>query len=304
MDNHLSVSQIKTFQTCPRKYWYSNVARLCKKEDAFPLRKGKAVHEAVGLIVKDGDWRAYIQETFAAPEAQFERHERLQIEAILRTYEAEKRPYSVVATEVDFKQRLWKYGRPFVGYIDMIVESEGRRGLLELKVRTRKQPIMSLWEDMQLAIYMAATGLNFGIYETILHSNLAIEMGESEEEFELRKSTMAQPARAKRKMPETDEEYIERISKTVSVQRFVIEREDSVLYERVSEARDWAKLMRRGTKRANYPQISSACFGRFANRACPFYELCTSQDAPHILESMYKRRDSAVSEEVDEELSA
>jgi hypothetical protein len=145
---------------------------------------------------------------------------------------------------------------------------------------------MSLWEDLQTSIYMLATGAKFIVYETVIHSNVSPEMGETDEEFEVRKSTMKQPGRAKQKMPESPADYMDRLRRSVVVEREIIGRNELVLTQRLEEFRVWSELVTVGP----YPQNSGSCFGNFGGRRCQFYDLCVSGEHPHVLATMYEAR--------------
>jgi CRISPR/Cas system-associated exonuclease Cas4 (RecB family) len=283
---HISVSGVRTFQTCPRKYWYGYILRIKPIQEAFALRKGKSVHLARQKWLQGEDWTEVIRQIE-------DRRERLQAQAIMEVVTATPLEYRTLELEAEWRARLWKYGAEAVGRVDELIQMNGQLGILELKVRTRRQDIRSLWEDMQIAVYMRATNADFALYQTIYHSNLDIKDGETDEEFEARKAEMKCPERAKQKAAETDEEYIERIKATVSIETHRIERDERVIDKRCEELRAWSVLARRGRKREEYPQNTSACYGGVSARECPFYLACTSDEAPHIMNSMYCERENS-----------
>ena len=109
------------------------------------------------------------------------------------------------------------------GKVDAIVKNDQGLFLLEHKTTSRlmDDPIDRLWEDTQVALYVAyLRDLGFDIigviYNELPKCTLIQGKGESEKEYQVRYADLCAKSKtgkstAKRQFPESDEEYAERV---------------------------------------------------------------------------------------------
>lgn len=105
------------------------------------------------------------------------------------------------------------------GRVDGIVKTEDGYFILEHKTTSRLDAgyLDKLWTDMQIQLYATylkphGEDIRGVIYNILEKPTLKQKMGETAEEFELRKANMKQPGRAKRQLPESDREFQDRLA--------------------------------------------------------------------------------------------
>lgn len=276
MTEQFSLSRIRSYQACPRKYYLSYREGLSLVEEARPLRRGRALHKALEAVLRGQDWEFIL---YDIPDEVT----RWQIAGIMQGY-ANHQPLGnirVLETEMPWEWNGWR------GIADAIVEVNGERCLLEHKTYSGNRDWHdTVWTDTQLALYQHALGIQRAIYQVISFSGRSPEQGETAEEFEYRKLDMKQPGRAKRKMPETEEEYTAKMSASVTVEIVNLYMDSDTIADRVAELEAWKK---RCLADEEFPPNSGACVGRYGSK-CPFFLLCQSRFAPQTLESYYERR--------------
>lgn len=180
---HFSVSQLKTYLQCPRKYRFSYVDRVEPEFRPIALAFGSAWHETVGVHllppVKDQFLsREELQATFRdslteqvnrdGPPVLFEDAEDLgkTIDLGLRMLDVfilrVPRPDEVLGVEVPFVLELTHpvtgevATGPFIGGIDAIVAEGGRVFVWELKTSKKKFSNDQLEQDPQATAYTMA----------------------------------------------------------------------------------------------------------------------------------------------------
>ena len=183
-DLHVSVSQIKCFQMCPKKYFWRYVLGAEAEHRSPNLVLGSAVHEALAsyyssirngkVPVTEGVLQAFsdafddelakepavlLDEGQTAGELKDEGVKL--VEAFLRDV---KPPDRVLAVERAFACDVVDpltgeiLEEQLVGYLDAIVEDAGRLVVLEHKTAARAWSADQLEHDLQVSLYQAATG--------------------------------------------------------------------------------------------------------------------------------------------------
>ena len=181
---HVSVSQIKCFQMCPAKYKLRYVLGAEAEHKSPNLVVGTAVHEALALyyvMVRDGleielarieqqFTEAFVQAAAEGPGVLLDEGERLEdVEAVgltlVRTFLANVvRPGTVLAIEAPFYADVVDpetgeiLEEQLTGYLDAVVEVNGKVVVLEHKTAARAWSQDQLEFDLQVSLYQAVTG--------------------------------------------------------------------------------------------------------------------------------------------------
>jgi CRISPR/Cas system-associated exonuclease Cas4 (RecB family) len=180
---HFSVSQLKTYLQCPRKYRYSYVDRVEPEFRPIALAFGTAWHETIGVhllppVKEQYLSRQELQATFRdslteqvnqdGPPVLFEDSEDLgkTTDLGLRMLDAfilrVPRPEQVLGVEVPFVLELAHRATgeaaplPLIGGIDVIVLDEGATFVWELKTGKKKWSADQLDQDPQPTAYVMA----------------------------------------------------------------------------------------------------------------------------------------------------
>jgi len=196
--------------------------------------------------------------------------------------------------------------RSFVlaGKVDGVVRIGSDHFLLENKTASQLDAdyLERLWTDFQITLYAYYVEQALGIpitgviYNILVKARLQQGKGETEEEFQARRSELLAKSKtgkttAKRKLPEADEEFQQRLEEKyaepgmfhremlyLSRDRFDILR--SELWELTQAFLD---ARRRGV----FYQNTSFCFNY--HRPCAYFALCRSNGNPNVVENFYQR---------------
>jgi hypothetical protein len=219
--------------------------------------------------------------------------------------------FKIVALEKNFEGPIVNpatgaASRSFVlaGKVDGIVRIGGEYFILEHKTAAQLDGdyLEKLWTDFQITIYahyieqtmgMPITGI---LYNVLVKAKLQQGKGETEDEFQSRRAELLAKSKtgkttAKRRMPETDEEFRERLAEKyadpamfhremlyLSRDRFDVLR--SELWELTQAFLD---ARRRGV----FYQNTAFCFNY--QRPCAYFALCRSNGNPNLIENFYQR---------------
>jgi len=190
------------------------------------------------------------------------------------------------------------------GKVDGIVRIGGEYFILEHKTASQVDAdyLEKLWTDFQITIYAHYVEQTMGIpitgilYNVLVKAKLQQSKGETEEEFQARRVELLAKSKtgkssAKRHMPESDEEFQQRLTEKyadpemfhremlyLSRDRFDILR--SELWELTQAFLD---ARRRGV----FYQNTAFCFNY--QRPCPYFALCRSNGNPNVIENFYQR---------------
>ena len=219
--------------------------------------------------------------------------------------------FEIVATEQNFEGPIVNpasgaASRSFVlaGRVDGVVRIGGEHFILENKTAAQINGdyLERLWTDFQITIYAYYVEQTMGIpisgilYNVLVKAKLQQGKGETESEFEIRRAELLAKSKtgkttAKRKLPESDEEFKPRLAEKyadpemfhremlyLSRERFEILR--SELWELTQAFLD---ARRRGV----FYQNTAFCFNY--QRPCAYFPLCRSNGNPNVIENFYQR---------------
>lgn len=216
--------------------------------------------------------------------------------------------------------------RSFVlsGKVDGIVCINGKFYLLEHKTASQMDGdyLEKLWTDFQVTLYAhyveQALGIKIAgiIYNILVKARLQQGKGETESEFEIRRSELIAKSKtgkttATRKIPESDDSFQDRLMakyaepglfhrEMLYISRNQFETLQTDLWELTQQFLD---CRRRGV----FYQNTSYCF--FYHRPCAYFALCRSGGSPNVIENFYEHKTAheelrEESAEAEDELSA
>jgi hypothetical protein len=190
------------------------------------------------------------------------------------------------------------------GKVDGIIRIRGEHFILEHKTAAQVDGdyLEKLWTDFQITIYAHYVEQTMGIpitgilYNVLVKAKLQQGKGETEEEFQVRRAELLAKSKtgkttAKRKLPESDGEFQQRLAEKyadpemfhremlyLSRDRFEILRNE--LWELTQAFLD---ARRRGV----FYQNTAFCFNY--QRPCSYFPLCRSNGNPNLIENSYHR---------------
>jgi hypothetical protein len=191
------------------------------------------------------------------------------------------------------------------GKIDGIVQVGGAHFLLEHKTAAQLDGsyMERLWTDFQTSIYTHYAELALGIkisgviYNVLVKARLQQGQGETEEEFEERKSALeaksktGKPSSAKRRLPESDEDFQARLLERYSDPQMFHREMLYVGREQIDTLRgelwELSKSFLEARRRNVFYQNTAFCFHH--GRPCPYFALCRSGGSPIVTENFYRR---------------
>jgi hypothetical protein len=292
-------------------------------EQLVPLQRdhnlhfGSLIHECLELWHGERDLARLLDriDRLCPNRAQDEDQKRdwLNATAMMRGYAARypTEEFEVVALEKTFEGPIVNpatgaASRSFVlaGKIDGIVRIGGEYFVLEHKTASQMDGdyLEKLWTDFQITLYAYYIEQTLGIpitgilYNVLVKARLQQSKGETVEEFEARRAELLAKSKtgkttAKRKVPETDEEFAARLDEKyadpqmfhremlyLSRDRFDILR--SELWELTQAFLD---ARRRGV----FYQNTAFCFNY--QRPCAYFALCRSGGNPNVIDNFYQR---------------
>jgi hypothetical protein len=219
--------------------------------------------------------------------------------------------FQIIALEKNFEGPIINpatgtASRSFVlaGKVDGIVRIGGENFILEHKTAGQLDGdyLEKLWTDFQITIYahyieqtmcIPITGI---LYNVLVKAKLQQGKGETEEEYQARRAELLAKSKtgkttAKRKLPESDDEFQQRLAEKyadpemfhremlyLSRDRFDVLR--SELWELTQAFLD---ARRRGV----FYQNTAFCFNY--QRPCAYFPLCRSNGNPNVIENFYQR---------------
>ena len=196
--------------------------------------------------------------------------------------------------------------RSFVlaGKVDGVVRIGGDYFVLEHKTAAQLDSdyLERLWTDFQITIYSYYVEQTMGIpitgilYNVLVKAKLQQSKGETEAEYQGRRAELLAKSKtgkttAKRRMPETDEEFQQRLAEKYA--------EPAMLHrEMLYLSRDRFEILRAelweltqafldARRRGVFYQNTAFCFNY--QRPCPYFALCRSNGNPNLIENFYQR---------------
>ncbi len=315
----LTYSALNTFRNCPRKYKNRYLDNLRPRERPEALSFGSVIHTAIELWYQSQNAESRLNDVFAYINDAFENrvvdlHQMTQwhlATAMIRGY-ADRyamEEFEVVEVEKEFVGEIrnpdtGRQSQTFriAGKVDGIVRCHDGLYLLEHKTASSIDAnyLDKLWTDTQIALYcyyLRELGYPIVgvIYNVLLKSRLKQGKGETQDEYEARKAELAAKNKsgkstAKRQMPETDDEFQQRLTEWYSRpeafhREFIYLSEDrlAMLQDEVWEiTQQYLDARRRGKWLLN----TSNCFSY--QRPCEYLAYCQSGFSPNVADNLYE----------------
>jgi len=157
--------------------------------------------------------------------------------------------------------------------------------------------------DFQVLLYThfmsqaAAVPIAGVIYDVVAKAQIKQKQGETEEEYQIRKAELVAKSKsgrssAKRRMPESDEEFQERLAQKYSdpamFHREILYVSQEDIDEVVAEVWDLTQQLLQAHRDGHWYRNDAMCF-RYG-RPCPYFPLCRSGGNPNVIENLYQRR--------------
>jgi len=305
------------FRNCRKAVEWRHIEQLVPLERDHNLHFGSLIHECLELWHGERDLAKVLDriDRLCPNRAQDEDQKRdwLNATAMMRGYAEHysTEEFEIVALEKTFQGPIVNpatgaASRSFVlaGKIDGIVRIGGDYFVLEHKTASQMDAdyLEKLWTDFQITLYSHYIEQVLGIpitgilYNVLVKARLQQGRGETEEEYQARRAELLAKSKtgkttAKRKMPETDEDFQERLAEKyadplmfhretlyLSRDRFDILR--SELWELTQAFLD---ARRRGV----FYQNTAFCFNY--QRPCAYFALCRSNGNPNVRDNFYQR---------------
>jgi hypothetical protein len=196
--------------------------------------------------------------------------------------------------------------RSFVlaGKVDGIVRIQGEHFILEHKTAAQVDGdyLEKLWTDFQITLYAHYIEQTMGVpitgilYNVLVKAKLQQGKGETEEEFQARRAELLAKSKtgkttAKRKLPESDEDFQQRLAEKYT---------DPEMFHRemLYLSRDRFEILRaelweltqaflEARRRGIFYQNTGFCFNY--QRPCAYFALCRSNGNPNVIENFYQR---------------
>jgi hypothetical protein len=218
--------------------------------------------------------------------------------------------FEVVALEKEFEGEIVNpesgaASRSFTlaGKVDGIVRIGDQYFLLEHKTAAviDGSYLDRLWTDFQITIYAhyveQALGIPIAgvIYNILVKAKLQQGLGETEAEFEARRADLIARSKtgkssAKRRMPESDEEFQARLAAKYAEPGMFHREQLFISRDQIDTLRaelwELTQAFLDARRRDVWYQNTSHCFAY--GRPCPYFALCRSGGNPNVLENFYQ----------------
>jgi hypothetical protein len=212
-----------------------------------------------------------------------------------RTFEGE-----IVNPETGAASRTFLLG----GKVDGIVRQGDEYFLLETKTAAAIDAsyLERLWTDFQITLYTHYIEQTLGIriagviYNILVKARLQQSAGETEAEFEERRAALVAKSKsgktsAKRRLPETDDEFQARLAAKYaepgSFHREIVHVSPDQVRDLRAELWELTQSYLDARRRDAWYQNTSFCF--HYGRPCEYFPLCRSGGNPIIIENYYQR---------------
>jgi len=312
----LTYSSVSMFQTCRRKFKLRQEDCLVPAEKPQALRFGSVTHQWLEVWHQSRDTaaaQAVIDQAYinrgSEPDEKSDWHYQT---AMLRAYAAQYavEDFEVVALEQTFSGPLvnpttGRQSRSFIicGKVDGIVRRGDEVMLMEHKTSAQVTGdyIERLSMDMQILMYSYYARETMGypvtsiIYNILAKPRLTQSEGETEEQYRARKAALAAKSKsgkssAKRRMPESDEAFQERLAAWFAAEPRFTRQELLLDFDSIATVRqtlwDISKELLDARRNGRWHQNPRSCFG-FGK--CSYFELCSSHNNPMVIENLYRR---------------
>jgi len=314
----LTYYSVSTFQTCRRKYLHRYVEGLVPVEKALALRFGTLTHQWLEVWHRSRSLAAaqsVIDEACAGRSGDHDEKQHWNYQTtMLKAYAAEyaNEDFEVVALEKEFSGGLTnpatgRSSRSFIvrGKVDGIVRRGTEFALLESKTAASISGdyIERLSMDLQILLYSHFVRESLEIpvcsiiYNVLVKPRLVQAEGETEEQYEARKAELeaksktGKPSSAKRKLPETDEEFQARLARWFAAEPRFTRVELILDFDSVANVRhmlwDVSKEILDARRGGRWHQNPRSCFG-FGK--CAYWPICSSKGNELVIENLFTKR--------------
>jgi hypothetical protein len=305
------------FRNCRKACEWRYLEELIPLERDGNLAFGSLIHECLERWHRDRDLGAvldHIDRACAGRTAGDRRHRDWHLARAMMTGYAARyavEEFEVVALEQTFEGPIVNpatgaASRSFVlgGKVDGIVRIDGEHYLLKSKTASTVDAdyLERLWTDFQIVLYAHYLEQSLGLriagvlYNVLVKARLKQGAGETEAEFEERRAALAArnksgTSTARRRMPESDDEYQARLAERYA---------DPLMFhrERLYFSRDRFEALRAelweltqsflaARRRGVFYQNTSFCFQY--GRTCPYFPLCRADGNPNLIDNLYER---------------
>lgn len=306
------------FRNCRKAAHWRYVLEFVPLERDRHLSFGSLIHQCLDVWHRSRDLPATLEVVDRAcpNRAQDEEERRVWhlATAMMRGYAARyaQEEFEVVALEKAFEGEIINpetgaASRSFVlaGKVDGIVRIGDEHFLLEHKTAAGVDAgyLERLWTDFQITVYACYVGKALGVriagvlYNILVKARLQQGSGETEEEFAARRAELVARSKtgkstAKRRLPESDEEFQARLAaKYAEPEMFhrellYISRDQFDTLR--AELWELTQAFLDARRRDVWYQNTSFCFQY--GKPCPYFALCRSGGSPNVLENFYERR--------------
>ncbi len=312
-------SMWKSFRDCRKACELRYERNLKPLEEAHPLRFGSLIHECLKIWHRTQSAARVFRHIGAAcagdtgeidSSLKSDWHlARAMMQGYMRVY-GPVEDFEVAVLEKVFKGKIFNpetgaSSRSFdlAGKVDGIVRIDGEYWVLEHKTASVIDSgyLERLWMDTQIILYSHYIEKTMGIkisgvlYNILAKARLKQSAGETEEEFQVRRAELIARSKtgkstAKRKMPETDEDFAKRLNEKYAQpgmfhrERLYISHDQfaDLLHEIWELSQSYLGAKRRGIFYRN----TSQCFNY--GRPCAYFQICRSGENPLVIENHYK----------------
>ncbi len=318
----VTCSSLRNFRNCRKKYFFKHEQGLTPLMESEAQYLGKVIHNCLAIYYAPSDKSRAdrIAEIFTTIDAAFPNrelnfidrknynHATAMMAAYVKHYADES--FRVIAIEREFSAPLINpetgaSSRTYYvrGKVDGIVEIDGENFILEHKTASKidEAYIERLPLDWQTNLYahfvQQATGLKITgvVYNVLEKPRIRQSMGETEEKYAERYAELCAKSKngkssAKRKLPESDEDYQARIiaefeSGDKFYQRQMWLRAD-VVDQIVAEVWELGQQLVTARRVGAWYRNTDSCFNY--NRQCAYWPICRSNDSSIVIDSDYK----------------
>ena len=318
----LTYSAIKSFQSCRWKYnqRYNNNLTPFKEKDVLYL--GSVWHSVLEIWYGPGEYESKIKKIIIFIDKSFPDYLtdtkqkqnwhlcHAMFQGYMNKYPGED--FKPLGLEMEFVVPIinpltGRCSRTFElrGKVDGLVQIKESGDLFLLEHKTAAQVSMDYIErlpfDFQINLYAMALSrflklkISGVIYNVIRKAKLKQSEGESEEQYEIRRAKLIKKSKsgktsAKRKMPESDEVYrnrlIDKYKDPEMYHRELLYLSDQDAARTSSELWNIAKLILIAKREGNWIPNWDNCF-QFGNQPCAYWPLCRSNNNPLVRDNYY-----------------
>lgn len=312
----LTYSAMAMFQTCRQKFKLRQEDWLVPVDTPRALRFGSVTHNWLEVWHDTGDIgatqavidRAYINRSSEADEKRDWHYQTAMLRAYACTFRDED--FEVVALEKEFSGPLvnpatGRMSRSFIvrGKVDGIVRRGDQFLLLEHKTAgsITGDYLERLAMDLQILLYsyyvreILEYPVSEILYNVLVKPRLVQTEGETEEQYEARKAELIAKSKtgkssAKRRMPESDEAFQERLAAWFAAEPRFTRQELLLDLDSIDNVRrmiwDISKELLDARHYRRWHQNPRACFG-FGR--CAYWPICTSKGNELVIDNLFTR---------------